>query len=89
MLGCLPPAEAARALIDLACLRGGPDNITAVIVRVLGPQVARGAAQSAPAVRPPSAKHRPVPPLIWIVLGVASLLRGGAGGDGATLGCRW
>jgi PPM family protein phosphatase len=30
----LPPAEACRFLIDLANLRGGPDNITVVIVRV-------------------------------------------------------
>ena len=30
---CLPPAEAARVLVDLANLRGGPDNIT-VVVRV-------------------------------------------------------
>jgi len=33
----LPPAEACRLLIDLANLRGGPDNITVVIVRVGGP----------------------------------------------------
>ncbi len=32
----LPPAEACRFLIDLANLRGGPDNITVVIVRVGG-----------------------------------------------------
>jgi protein phosphatase len=32
----LPPAEACRFLVDLANLRGGPDNITAVIVRVGG-----------------------------------------------------
>ncbi len=32
----LPPAEACRFLVDLANLRGGPDNITVVIVRVLG-----------------------------------------------------
>jgi protein phosphatase len=35
ILGCLPPAEAARVLVDLANLRGGPDNITVVVVRVL------------------------------------------------------
>ncbi len=32
----LPPAEACRFLIDLANMRGGPDNITVVIVRVGG-----------------------------------------------------
>jgi protein phosphatase len=32
--GLLPPDEACQFLIDLANLRGGPDNVTAVIVRV-------------------------------------------------------
>ncbi len=35
----LPPAEACRFLVDLANLRGGPDNITVIIVKVPdGPQ---------------------------------------------------
>lgn len=33
----MPPAEACRLLIHLANLRGGPDNITVVIVRVNAP----------------------------------------------------
>lgn len=36
VLGALPAAEAADFLIELANLRGGPDNITAMIVRVGG-----------------------------------------------------
>ncbi len=36
ILGCLPPQEAARVLVDLANLRGGPDNITVVVARVTG-----------------------------------------------------
>ena len=31
----LPPAEACRFLVDLANLRGGPDNITVIIVKIL------------------------------------------------------
>ena len=34
LVGCLPEDLAARVLIDLANLRGGPDNSTVVIVRV-------------------------------------------------------
>jgi len=30
----LPPAEACRFLVDLANLRGGPDNITVIIVKI-------------------------------------------------------
>jgi protein phosphatase len=30
----LPPAEACRLLVDMANLHGGPDNITAIVVRV-------------------------------------------------------
>jgi protein phosphatase len=32
----LPPEEACRFLVDLANLQGGPDNITVIVVRVLG-----------------------------------------------------
>jgi protein phosphatase len=32
--GVLPPAEACRFLVNLANLRGGPDNITVVVVRI-------------------------------------------------------
>ena len=37
LLGCLSPTEAVRALVNLANLRGGPDNITAIVVRATGP----------------------------------------------------
>ena len=40
IVGALTPEEAARALVDLANLRGGPDNITVIVVRVTGPQIA-------------------------------------------------
>jgi serine/threonine protein phosphatase PrpC len=35
ILSVLPPDEAGRALVDIANLRGGPDNITVVIAKVL------------------------------------------------------
>ena len=54
VVGVLPPEEAGRFLIDLANLRGGPDNITVVIVsgrdgaatRSRPPCRARGTAES-------------------------------------------
>lgn len=39
ILGCLTPAEALRTMTDLAILRGGPDNITGIAVRVTGPEM--------------------------------------------------
>jgi protein phosphatase len=72
ILGCLPPAEAVHALIELACLRGGPDNITAIVVRVLGPQVP-GATDATPSKRSDRSKVRTVDPTLWTGLGVAWL----------------
>ncbi len=72
VLAAMPPDEAVRALVDLANLRGGPDNITVVVARVTGPQLARGGAstEETPAARKTA---RPVPPVVWTLLGVAAL----------------
>jgi protein phosphatase len=40
LLAYLPPEDAATVLVDLANLRGGPDNITLVIVKIVGPGLA-------------------------------------------------
>ena len=39
ILANMTPDEAARVLVDLANLRGGPDNITVVVVKVIHPQI--------------------------------------------------
>ena len=36
LLSCLPPEEAVQTLVDLANLRGGPDNISVVVARLVG-----------------------------------------------------
>ena len=53
----LPPAEACQFLIDLANLRGGPDNITALVVHVTAGAETNGLA--APQ------NHRATPPSPW------------------------
>lgn len=67
----LPPNEAADALVDLAKLRGGPDNITVIVVKVTAPQVANTAT-----VAGPEEQTRPLPPvnpMVWVLLGVPFL----------------
>ncbi len=46
ILGCLPPSEAARVLIDLANLRGGPDNITVIIAKITSPAMTAASGQA-------------------------------------------
>ncbi len=53
----LPPAEACQFLIDLANLRGGPDNITALVVHVTPGSEANGTA--------PTRKHGGMPRPPW------------------------
>ncbi|MDZ7618422.1 MAG: protein phosphatase 2C domain-containing protein, partial [Patescibacteria group bacterium] len=72
VLMCLPPAEAVAALIDLAKLRGGPDNITVIVARVTGPQLTRFSDASGKAADR-AGTVRPVHPLLWTALGVAGL----------------
>lgn len=68
VLSVLPPEEATEALVNLANLRGGPDNITLIVAKVTGPQVARtdgrGAAPS-DELPPPE----PIHPATWALLG--------------------
>jgi serine/threonine protein phosphatase PrpC len=71
----LPPAEACRFLIDLANLRGGPDNITVVIVRV-GTAGAGDGANVAPRRRGKSLFQMIPWPICALFLGI--VLAGGA-----------
>jgi protein phosphatase len=48
IVSVLPAAEACRFLVDLANLRGGPDNTTVIIVRVHGSPDANGLAPPSP-----------------------------------------
>jgi protein phosphatase len=71
----LPPAEACRFLIDLANLQGGPDNITALVVRVGFDADPGGPAEDA---TPPPPWQRWLPPPLpalfaGIVLALAAI----------------
>ncbi len=74
ILASLPPQEAVRALVDLANLRGGPDNSTVIVAKVIGTEAATGGAAPVEPLRvggTPPAKN--VHPAIWIVAGVCLL----------------
>jgi protein phosphatase len=86
MMGSLSPAEAARTLVDLAILRGGPDNISVIVIRVKQPvrlsddRLPDRAGQSGEA----SGLSR-VSPAVWIVACVLGLVAGGAALSGSPI----
>jgi protein phosphatase len=66
----LPAQEACQYLIDMANLRGGPDNITLIVVRVEDPS------QSDPAIRVPEGLDKKPPPNYsthLMILGIVGL----------------
>lgn len=72
LLECLPPADVVNALVDVANLRGGPDNITVVVARVTGAHITRHgeAAQSAGGVVAPARGGSDARLWLWTVTGV-------------------
>ena len=71
ILQCMPPEEAVETLVDLANLRGGPDNISIIVAHVNG----EGAATNPPAGAigdgsPPSGGFFQAAPL-WLTAGAA------------------
>lgn len=76
--GHLPPDEATQLLIDLANVRGGPDNITAVVVRLVPWEAPR---RTAPSVSRPGRGYLRIPVLfqtyfLTSVFGAGALLWG-------------
>ncbi|HVU85919.1 MAG TPA: PP2C family serine/threonine-protein phosphatase [Pirellulales bacterium] len=74
ILGTLPPTEAIQTLVDLANLRGGPDNITVIAVRVLRPLTAANAEELGPARSRPTNEREKVHLAAWITLAVLVLV---------------
>jgi protein phosphatase len=73
ILTCLAPAEAVQALIHLANLRGGPDNITAVVVRITAPQRLESTGGAYQAFENGNHNPRSVHAIAWTVLGMLVL----------------
>ena len=74
ILSALPLPEATQVLVDLANLRGGPDNITVTTVKYLGPQQVAADVSAAEPVSKTLIDFRPVPAWAWSTLGILGLL---------------
>lgn len=69
VVSALTPSEACEFLVELANLRGGPDNITVIIASIGG--AAKTQVAEAPATKPPP-RRRPIPwQLTTLTAGVA------------------
>jgi PPM family protein phosphatase len=62
-----------KTLVDLANLRGGPDNITVLIARIAKPEAATATSQAPPLTLGGKKDLTPVNPAIWISAGVFAL----------------
>lgn len=69
VLTAFSPAEAVRVLIDLANLRGGPDNISVIVARVNGTPPATPVSWTVPG----KTSRGPIHPAAWVILGVCGL----------------
>lgn len=72
ILRALPPDEATRALVDLANLRGGPDNITVIVARVRAVPWAQKNATPLESTALPKQK-RTIHPFAWAAFGALTL----------------
>ena len=73
VLTCLAPDEASQALVHLANLRGGPDNITVVVARITGPQYVSDRAGSSQAFGNGPQRPRAIHSMVWTLLGMLVL----------------
>jgi len=75
LLGVLPPHESAQALVDVANLEGGPDNITVIISKVQGPELVGGEGQ---AFNTPKSKQggKGPHPAVWAAVAAIAFFAG-------------
>jgi protein phosphatase len=76
ILSSLSPEEAAQAFADLANLRGGPDNITAIVVRVNDDFLTTANAHTEPLTIQRQRRRGSTHPALWIVAAVCMLAAG-------------
>ncbi len=68
ILANMTPDEAVSVLVDLANLRGGPDNITVIIVKIVHPKLATESNAEAGFLKVNSKKSKfAVSPIVWAI----------------------
>lgn len=77
ILASLEPKEAVRVLIDLANLRGGPDNITVVIAKIKSDELTSPAEGNEPITIGGETVERKIHPILWALLGACFLAAAG------------
>lgn len=73
VLNALEPKQAAQMLIDLANMHGGPDNITVIVCRVTGPEMATPNRPNLPLTVGREEQRRDVHPAAWVTICVLAL----------------
>jgi serine/threonine protein phosphatase PrpC len=68
ILASLSPKEAVQALVDLANVRGGPDNITAIVVRIADPSLTTNDSGAPPLNVQAGEKAKPIHPAFIVVV---------------------
>jgi protein phosphatase len=69
ILQCMEPEDAAETLVDLANLRGGPDNISVIIARVGGDALPKLPPVDNSQEKPPVPQRRAQTAPLWIAAG--------------------
>lgn len=68
VLAALPPQEAAQALVDLANIRGGPDNVTVMIVKIVDASITSKGSGAPPLEFESGEKAKPIHPGFIVVI---------------------
>lgn len=68
LLYCLTPEEAVQTLVDLANLRGGPDNITVIVARVEGEPPPQPVGDQTETPGRPASRRSSWTPALWVAV---------------------
>jgi protein phosphatase len=77
-LNSCSPADATKLLLGLAILRGAPDNVTIIVVRIVDEKMTTRNARAAPLIVGDTYEPTVAAPVwAWVILGILLLLAGG------------